>query len=125
MPVFMPWAPVGGWMCAASPAMKTPYAVPVGQPVADPEHRGPPQVAGSGRLGGEPVEHCLDVVRLGSPAALDPVLHLTRRSGRQLVGDQHGHSVTPPTKARGVLSDAPRGHQYTVVVDQRDVVLTL
>ncbi len=23
MPVFMPWAPVGGWMCAASPATKT------------------------------------------------------------------------------------------------------
>jgi hypothetical protein len=84
-----------------------PVAVAVGQPVADPEHRGPAQVVRPGRLGGQPVEHRLDVAQLRSPAALDPVLHLTRRSGRQLLGDQHRHPIPPRTRQR----DA---HQYVV-----------
>jgi hypothetical protein len=52
MPVFMPCAPVGGWMCAASPATNTrprPYASTMGWLIRNTEdHCSFRAVAGSG-----------------------------------------------------------------------------
>ena len=76
MPVFMPWAPVGGWMCAASPATKT-------RPSAyrstsrwlmrnTEDQRMAEAVVG---CGDEPVQDGLDVGERGGPAALQAVRH--------------------------------------------------
>ena len=62
-------------------------AVPVDQPVADPEHRGPAQVVRGGRFGGEPVEHRLDVLQLGvRPASIPCCTLAVSPRGGQLGG---------------------------------------
>ena len=65
-------------------------AVGVDDAVADPKHRGPPQISRGGRLGRQPVQHGLDVVQLRFARALESVRDL---AGRRAAASSSGTSI--------------------------------
>jgi len=80
-------------------------AVPVHQPMADPEHRRPAYVRRRGGSRGQSVRRGLDVVQFGGAAALESMRHLAagHLRGGQLVGYQHRHPVPVDPRKRYAL----------------------
>jgi hypothetical protein len=75
--------------------------VAVDEPVADPEDRRPAEIRGRGRLGGEAVDHGLDLVERGSRSIGDQaLLRLRGRRGRELGRHEHRHPVAAVTWQR-------------------------
>ncbi len=70
-------------------------AVPLGQTVTDPEHRGPAQRGGGGRHRSRPVQDPLNVLQAGRAAGEEPVRDAVARSGAvaQLPVGQRGDAV--------------------------------
>jgi hypothetical protein len=75
---------------------------------------------------GQRVDRKQLVARCAQRRHQQPFRRLDRDRDRLLAAlGMFGQQLEQLAEARGVLGDAPLGHQYTLVVDQRDVVMTL
>ena len=95
MPVFMPCAPVGGWMWAASPATNTrprPYASTMRWLIRNTDDHRRLRASSAGL---QPIQHLLEVVQFGLAVALEPCATCLREPGRPARRAQHRHPVAP------------------------------